>query len=364
MDYGKGHIVAIAKSEESVSKLLSEDKNVLFVDPSKHLFRFLPANEQIDLDAKTASQVEELSEFDAVEWYSESNFRVLFRANSNDNALVVTNKCNSNCIMCPCSEYLRRMPANESVEHLCHIIEYMPSDTKHLTITGGEPTLLRGGLLAVFEKLRVHFEDFTQFQFLTNGRAFSDNSYLQRFLEVVPDTTYYGIPLYAYSPDTHDPITQAAGSFTQTVSGIQALLHHGANVELRIVISKLNHQHMDRLAEYVVENLHGLSHVAIMAVEMCGEAAVNRGAVWLDYQDAFHASKIAIKTLLTGGIDVRLYNFPLCKVERGYWSLCRKSISDYKIRYNEGCRQCNVRDLCGGVFQSTLGLTKMELTPI
>lgn len=364
MNYGKGHIVAIAKSGESASKLLGERKNVLFVDSSRHLFRFLPEAEQICLAEKAAVQIERLDEFDAVEWYSESHFRVLFRGESNDNALVVTNKCNSNCVMCPCGEYLRRMPANETSEHLCEIVEYIPSDAKHLTITGGEPTLLGDSLFTVLRKISEHFEDFTQIQFLTNGRAFSNKAYLQGFLEAAPRNIYYGIPLYAYSPDTHDPITQTQGSFEQAVNGIQALLKHGGRVEIRIVVSRLNYQHMDKLAEFIVSHFQGATHVTIMATEMCGAAAVNRARVWIDYADAFEASKFAIKTLLAGGIDVRLYNFPLCKVERGYWSLCWKSISDHKIRYYEGCKICRVRDICGGVFGSTLNLTKMRLDPI
>lgn len=364
MNYGTGHIAAIAKTEQAVENLLAEEKNILFVDAVRRQYRFLPENEQVALDDKVALRLEDMAEFDVLEWYSDSRFRVLFRDDSNDNALVVTNKCNSNCVMCPCGEYLRRMPANESVEHLCQIIEYMPSDARHLTITGGEPTLWGDALLPVLKKLREHFEDFTQFQFLTNGRAFSSKGYFQKFLEAVPTTTYYGIPLYAYSPETHDPITRAPGSFVQTVEGIQALLRSGASVELRIVISKLNQNHMDRLAKYIVETFQGLSHVAIMATEMSGAAAVNRDVVWIDYQDAFRASKNAIKILLAGGIDVRLYNFPLCKVERGYWSLCWKSISDYKIRYYGTCQTCKVKALCGGVFQTTLGLTKMELNPI
>ena len=63
-------------------------------------------------------------------------------------------------------------------------------------------------------------------------------------------------------------------------------------------------------------------------------------------------------------IDVQLYNFPLCKVERNYWALCAKSITDYKIRYNSQCETCNVKSVCGGVFGTTLAVTNMILTPV
>ena len=68
--------------------------------------------------------------------------------------------------------------------------------------------------------------------------------------------------------------------------------------------------------------------------------------------------------LMEHGIDVRLYNFPLCKVDRSYWGLCARSITDYKISYLNDCKSCSVRDVCGGVFRSTLNLTGMKLVPI
>lgn len=364
MDYGRGLIVSIAKSEKALMELSSDGKKILFVDSVKKIYRFLPGNEQIFPEPSAAALLDRIAEFDVVEFYSDSNFKVLFRDDSNDNALVVTNQCNSNCIMCPCSEGARRRPSRETAEHLCQILEYIPTDIRYLTITGGEPTLLGNSLFPVLQKLQEHFEDFTQFQFLTNGRAFSDPDYFRQFMAAVPDRVHYGIPLYGYSAETHDSITQVDGSFAQTVSGIRALLHRSCQVELRIVISKLNQSHMDELAGFIASNFQGVTHVAVMAAEMCGAAAANRQDVWIDYQEAFQASKNAIKILLSGGIDVMLFNFPLCKVERGYWALCKKSISDYKIRYYETCQSCKVRDLCGGVFRSTLRLTGMKLDPI
>lgn len=364
MDYGTGYIAAVAKSEYTLSKLLAEHKNTLFADADRKAYTFFPADKRIAPPPSAADLLDSLAEFDVIEFFSDRNFKVLFRDDSNDNALVVTNQCNSNCVMCPCSEGFRRRPSRETAEHLCRVLEYMPSDARYLTVTGGEPTLLGKELFPVMRKLREHFEDFTQFQFLTNGRAFSDNEYLRQFLDAAPAGMHYGIPLYGFSPETHDPITRAPGSFSQAVSGIQALLRNGCNVEVRIVVSRLNSNYMDRLAQFIVSNFHGLSHVAVMATEMCGAAAANRHDVWLDYREAFQASKRAIKTLLAGNIDVMLFNFPLCKVERGYWAICKKSISDYKIRYYETCQSCKVKALCGGVFRSTLRLTGMELHPI
>ena len=361
-DYGKGKIVSIAHSQKALEELGSENKNVLFKDENGYIF--LPYNYRLDKIEDSAREIlDGLNEFDVVEFYSDSSFHILYSSNSNDNALFITNKCNSNCIMCPCSEEFRQKPSNETVEHLCEIAEYIPSDVRFLTITGGEPTLLYTDMFKLLSTLKNHFEG-TKFFFLTNGRSFSNYDFFNGFLENMPERFRFAIPLYGYDSTTHDHITQAKGSFLQTIDGLKNLISANCEIEIRIVVSKLNYKHMDKLALFIANELQGITCVHIMATEMMGAAARNRSEVWLEYADAFQSSKNAIKTLVKNGIDVELYNFPLCKVEKGYWPLCAKSITDYKIRYGESCDKCEVKSLCGGVFRSTLLLTKMKLEPV
>ena len=59
---------------------------------------------------------------------------------------------------------------------------------------------------------------------------------------------------------------------------------------------------------------------------MLGNAAVNMESVWLPYQDAFDKSEDAINILLSTGIDVAIYNFPLCVVPKKYWGIYKRSI--------------------------------------
>jgi sulfatase maturation enzyme AslB (radical SAM superfamily) len=140
-EYGNGLLVSIAKNETALKELSEENKNILYQSLSGYII--FPFEHKLEnLDITTIELLDSLSNFDVIEMYGDSNFRVLFNSSSNDNALVVTNKCNSNCIMCPCSETYRKKDCNETIEHLCKIIEYIPTDTRFLTITGGEPTLI------------------------------------------------------------------------------------------------------------------------------------------------------------------------------------------------------------------------------
>ena len=81
--------------------------------------------------------------------------RVLYRDDSEDNAIVVTNQCNSNCIMCPDSDAVRNTKENPDIKKLLKQIRCIPDDTKHITITGGEPGLLKENLLKLLEVIKI-----------------------------------------------------------------------------------------------------------------------------------------------------------------------------------------------------------------
>lgn len=287
----------------------------------------------------------------------------LYRAESDDNAIVCTLQCNSNCIMCPCSEQSRRTSALCRLDELKEILRYIPQTAPFLTITGGEPTLLKDDFLGLMSILQSKFGE-TNFLLLTNGRAFSDYRFVKRFVDCLPDNIRVGIPIYGYNEITHDNITQTPGSFKQAVIGIHNLLHYNIETEIRIVLTKQNVDNIDKIAKYIIKFFRGVACVNFMGLELMGNAAKNRDKVWLPYDEAFRKCEVALKLLIANGIDTQLYNFPLCAVEPAYWGICSKSISDYKVEFSEECRECAVRGICGGVFDSTKRVINFRGTPI
>ncbi len=101
-----------------------------------------------------------------------------------------------------------------------------------------------------------------------------------------------------------------------------------------------------------------------MAMEMLGNAAVNKDEVWISYTEAFRSTRNLVRRLVEHGIDIAFYNFPLCTVDRNMWSICSKSISDYKIRFLPQCDECSVKDACGGIFAGTVRLEKEDIIPV
>ena len=280
-----------------------------------------------------------------------------------DNAFFVTGKCNSNCIMCPSPNVSRQKGKNSDVDKLIEIAKHIPSDTPHLTITGGEPFMIGRDIFRFIQYLHDKFTC-TEFLFLTNGRIFAVDSFMKKFIETVPDNSIVAIPIHGSNAQINDMITQSKGSFAQTVKGIKQLLKANIRVELRIVVSKLNASDLHDLALFISQEFSEVEYVSIMAMEMTGSARVNQDKVWISYKEAGRLAQDAALVLIENGIDVRLYNFPLCSVSKEFWTLCKKSISPYKVRYSEVCDECEMKKSCGGVFAGTLSLEKGELKAI
>jgi His-Xaa-Ser system radical SAM maturase HxsC len=265
--------------------------------------------------------------------------------------------------MCPSSEYSRKNASIAHVDNLLQLVNHIPSDAPHLTITGGEPFLLGKDIFRFFEAIRNKFTK-TAFLLLTNGRIFSIQEYCDFLQQTLPPQTILGIPIHGYDAVTHDGVTQAPGSFHQTVAGLKNLLARGFRIELRIVVSQITAPYIDKIAELIIKEFPNVEAVKVIGLEMLGNAAKNHEQIWVPYSVAFQKSKGAIVSLISAGIDVGLYNFPLCAVDQEFWSICAQSITDYKVRFSERCNSCIVKDACGGIFAGTYRLAKDNIAPV
>ena len=204
----------------------------------------------------------------------------------------------------------------------------------------------------------------TEFQILTNGRIFSIQEYCDLLIQTIPEHTLLAIPIHGSTAYRHDAITQVRGSFDQTLRGLKNLHRLGVATEIRIVVNKLNNDDLKLMAKMIINELKQVMQVCIIAMEMTGSAYTNRSMIWLPYREAFYCAKEAIDLLIQAGINVKLYNFPLCTVNKRYWMLCHKSISSWKVRYIDQCDECTIHNYCGGVFSGTLPLVREELEAI
>ncbi len=280
-----------------------------------------------------------------------------------DLCIYMTEACNSNCIMCPMSLDSRRRGNTMSTQEWEKLKEIDPASVRHITITGGEPFLQFEDLARNIRVINERFPQ-TEVLLLTNGRALSIPRLFSEFAPLFTSRYTVAIPIHAPDAVKHDRITQAPGSFDQTLRAIHSLADTGAKIEIRIVGSRLN---LGCLSDTfrMIANLSGrIDVINLIAMEMTGCAARNRGSLWVSYEQLCQEAEEGIRYAIHHGINVGLYNFPLCTIPRRLWPLMKRSITFSKVRYDTVCDTCVEKAACGGLFYSTYSLGLVKVKPL
>lgn len=353
-------LASVAKSAAVLKQMIDMNYDVCYVEPSS--LRFYPDGLIVPLVDSEYDAFCNLPDYSILE-FREGRAYLSHDAGSLDNAIFITNRCNSNCIMCPTSNHIRAHSEMADISNLLKLCHQIPGDAAHLTITGGEPFLLKDDLFILLEYLKNQKGNI-EYLLLSNGRALGDYNYFTRFKATVPSNLLLGIPLHGYDATSHDGITRSPGSFKQTCQGLKYLASTCIKVELRIVVSRLNIDFIDAITDLVIRELAHVHVVTFIGLEMLGNARLNFEEVWVDYRSSFGALTGAIDNLIASGIDVVIYNYPLCCVEEKYWSICHRSISPEKVRHLDECQSCAKKDYCGGMFLGTYKLMEGKLRAI
>ncbi len=265
--------------------------------------------------------------------------------------------------MCPDGEHVRKNGRDVPLEWVSRYLSLLRPDAQHITLTGGEPTLLKERLLAVLGRCCERLP-YAQILIISNGRMFYYPHYAHQLAQAGAGRTIVAIALHAATPQIHDGVTGVGGSFEQALRGIQNLLASGAGVEVRVVMQQTNQDQLEEIAALVAREAPHTSQVSFMGLELLGSAALHRDQVWVDYRQMMSELDRAIAHLLQHGIVPRIYNLPLCMVNPAHWSLCAQSISYHKRTYKPECSDCAVQQHCGGMFGTALNHRLTEVRPI
>ena len=275
--------------------------------------------------------------------------RSLYRPYELHHHLFVTERCNSNCLMCS-QPPKDRDDVEALTERNLELINLIAPHPEYLTITGGEPTLLGDHLFKLISQLKLTMPE-TELHILTNGRTFAWPEYARRFAELGHPKISLGVPLYADFAGAHDHVVQARGAFDQTVAGLHQAARNGIRVEVRVVLHKLTIPRLTKLVDYIYHNLTFAEHVALMGLEYTGYTPRNIEELWIDPYDYQDELEEAVEYLAVRNMTVSIYNHQLCVLKPSLWRYARKSISDWKTLYLPECEQCSALPACGGLFQ-------------
>jgi His-Xaa-Ser system radical SAM maturase HxsC len=284
---------------------------------------------------------------------------IVYQNNSNDNSLLVTQRCNCKCVMCP------QLPTEDD-ENMTpfnlDLIELIDKDAKSLAFTGGEPTLLKEDFLTLVAECKQKLPR-TSLIVLTNGIAFEDSNYVKDLISIShPDITI-AVSLYSDLDTQHDRIIGNHG-FYRTVNGIYNLASFKQKIEIRTVIHKLTYERIPNLAEFISHNFPFIIHTALMGLEITGLACKNVDKLWIDPYEYRNFLMKAVQILHRSDLNVSIYNHQLCILPTCLWKFARSSISEWKRLYLKICTDCSVKHLCGGLFASSEFIHSKYLYPL
>jgi His-Xaa-Ser system radical SAM maturase HxsC len=287
--------------------------------------------------------------------------RVLYRRASKHNSFLVTERCNHYCLMC--SQPPRNVKDGWIIDEIASCIDLLDPATASVGFTGGEPLLEWRCFIALLAAFRGRLPE-TAIHVLTNGRAFAAEEVTAAWAALGFQRLTAGIPLYSAVDAVHDYVVQARGAFDDTVLGILRLKDKGQRVEVRIVLHAVTAPRLRETCAWLARNLPFVDHVALMGMENTGFALANQDLLWIDPLDYRADLACGVNVLRAAGMNVSIYNLPLCLLDRSVWDFAVQSISDWKNGYLSECDGCAARRRCAGFFSSGRPRLSRGISPI
>ena len=301
---------------------------------------------------KLSEEIHHLDNGDIISIGAENNqIRVLFRKKSNQNSILLTERCNHYCLMC--SQPPKTKDDSWIMEEVKELVRLIPEDTLELGFTGGEPTLYGDEFIDLLSLCKSYLPR-TAIHVLSNGRSFKDFSYAKKYASLDHPDLMIGIPIYSDDPVTHNFIVQSDNAFSETIKGILNLKALDQRVEIRVVLQRYSVERLEAIANFIARNLLFVDHVALMGLEIMGFTRSNLDELWVDQFDYKDKLSNAVNLLTSYGMNVSVYNHQRCLVNDDVMHSYRKSISDWKNEYLDKCKGCAKMDDCGGFFTSQI----------
>jgi len=239
---------------------------------------------------------------------------------------------------------------DRSTKEIEEIIKRFDKGDNQVTITGGEPTI-RSDFFRILSYIKTEMPD-SRILLLSNGRMFYYPQFTKRFVSTHCDSV--AIPLHGPNAELHDGITRAPGSFNQTLQGIKNLLNYKGkvDVEIRIVIHKLNYRHLPAITRYIAKEFKGIRSVVLFPIDIIGNANTNRDKLIVRMRDIKPYLERGLDVLERNGIEFSIFHIPFCIIDKKYWrNVAGVTVEARRITF-EPCADCVMKGKCPGIWKT------------
>lgn len=269
--------------------------------------------------------------------------------------------CNNNCLFCVQAH--KKKFGNKSTNELKKCLKASFPKFKGVVFTGGESSI-REDFFDLLDFARGTGYSMVQIQ--TNGRMFAYEDFCHKAIQA--GATEYAIAIHGHTPQLHDYLTGAEGSFKQTLQGIRNLTHLSQFVITNTVITKPNYPYLPDISRLLVDS--GVNRIQFAFVHAMGNALKNALSVIPRKSLVQPYVKKAIDVGLKGRARMTTEAIPYCFM-RGYEDFVGEKnipmtkvfdldyiIEDFAVvRRNEGkskdekCHSCSFFEACEGPWK-------------
>lgn len=307
------------------------------------------------------ANIDTLHSGDIVSMSPDGKISVLWAKGSCQNVLFLTEACNCKCLMCPQPPKKHDPDLIITAERILDLIK--TEKQSDICISGGEPTILKDKFLKILYRcVQEHPE--SQIDILTNGKMLANNEYANKVANIATHKVVFCVSLHSDISEIHDKIVGIKGSFSQTINGIYNLAENNCSIEIRIVLNKLNYKDLPRIALHLSNYLPFCVHYAFMGMEIHGLAEKNFDEINAFPYEYIDYLKEAVLTMHRRGLNVSVYNVPLCMCHKDIWTFAEQSISQWKTIFKQECIGCSVKNKCSGFFGTSSQLPISFIKPI
>ncbi len=277
--------------------------------------------------------------------------------------LRLTMACNERCPFCnvPQEAYQRLTPPWE--ETLAELEEFVASGAQTLTVSGGEPTLLRKRLVQVVQLARERGLPFVELQ--TNAVLITP-AYAQELADAGLTSAF--VSFLSHEPEHHDALAGLPGAFASCLSGIDALLDVGVRVTLNPVTARRTQGLVAAYVDFVAERLPRVRFISMSAVQPHGRADGQAEELLPDYAVLGQSLREARVRAAHHGIElINPYcGLPACvgwdddpehcveaiEALGGGWKRTPGLNNEGNKAHGPACTRCALRTRCGGAWHA------------
>lgn len=214
--------------------------------------------------------------------------------------------CNNNCRFCVVAD--KRKYGDLTTSILKSEMEKGRKSCSSIVLTGGEVTIRKD----IFE-LVSHAKSlgFDPIQIQTNGRMFCSKDFCEKMIKA--GASEFGPALHGHTPQLHDYLTRAPGSFRQTVQGIKNLKLLKQTILVNSVVTKPNYIHLPKMAGLFVRL--NVDQFQFAFVHPAGNAWKNFDSIvpWASLAAPYIKEGLRIGEL--GGVKCMAEAMPLCLMQ-------------------------------------------------